>query len=128
MALYMLQDCYGGQYYSAGDTASTSDFGGSLPANWTPCGAVDTLDASAAAAYWAQGPQPVGLVRARWSTHRSCCAADYEMGGKRQRARQLPAMDPEWIGCWPWAVAGAHAVGADAALIPHASALLSSWA
>jgi hypothetical protein len=71
MASYRwLQDGVGpsGHYFNAGDIVSTSDVGGLLPANWVPPGAVEPLDASAVAAFYAAGPQIMPLlVRQQWS-------------------------------------------------------------
>jgi hypothetical protein len=62
-----LQDAYvAGRYYHAGDTASTADVGGSLPANWKPNPNVDPLDAAAVTAFFNVGPQPLGLVRSQF--------------------------------------------------------------
>jgi hypothetical protein len=71
MARYRwLQDGVGpsGQYFNAGDIASTADVGGTLPANWVPPPAVDPLDTAAVNAFYAAGPQLLGLVRQQWST------------------------------------------------------------
>jgi hypothetical protein len=64
-----LQDGVGpsGHYFHAGDIVSTSDVGGLLPANWVPPGAVEPLDNSAVAAFYAAGPQFTPLVRQQWS-------------------------------------------------------------
>jgi hypothetical protein len=68
MAAYrFLQDASVGQfYYPAGTIASTADVGGTLPVGWPPNGAVDPLDATAVTAFYALGPQPLGLVRPQW--------------------------------------------------------------
>jgi hypothetical protein len=64
MAQYrFLQDAYIDRYYQAGDVASTSDVGGTLPANFIPPAAVDPLDQSAVNAFHAAGPQQLGAVR-----------------------------------------------------------------
>jgi hypothetical protein len=64
-----LQDASVGQlYYEAGTIASTADVGGTLPSGWKPNGDVDPLDTAAVNAFWAMGPQPLGLVRAQFST------------------------------------------------------------
>jgi hypothetical protein len=68
-AYRFLQDSWiGGAYYLAGTVASTSDVGGSLPANWVPSNAVDPLDAAGAQAMWSAGPKLLGLVRQQWSS------------------------------------------------------------
>jgi hypothetical protein len=67
---YFLSDhSIGGQYYPAGTIASTADvIGGTLPLNWTPSGSVDPLDASALAAFYAQGPQqPQNPIRTQFT-------------------------------------------------------------
>jgi hypothetical protein len=58
MALYRFLSAHsiGGQYYEAGDRASTADVGGSLPANFIPSGNMEPLDAAAVNAFWAAGP------------------------------------------------------------------------
>jgi hypothetical protein len=61
MAKYrFLQDHYiGNLYFSAGTTASTSDVGGLLPANWVPTPNVDPLDTPAVEAFYAAGPNKI---------------------------------------------------------------------
>ena len=70
MSLYrFLEDASVGQnYYQAGTQASTQDVGGTLPTGWIPNGNIDPLDAGALAAFYAKGPQPLGLVRPQFST------------------------------------------------------------
>jgi hypothetical protein len=64
-----LQDASVGRtYYEAGTVASTADVGGTLPVGWVPPAAVDPLDAPAAAAFFAAGPQLLGSVRTQWTT------------------------------------------------------------
>jgi hypothetical protein len=65
-----LQDAYvNGYYYLAGSSAATADVSptstvpNTLPIGWKPNGNVDPLDANAVTAFYALGPQPLGLVR-----------------------------------------------------------------
>jgi hypothetical protein len=86
-----LQDAYVGQYFLAGTTAATADVaGGTLPIGWTPSVCVDPLDTAAVNAYWAAGPQLLGLVRQQWSTipvtppvtyWRAVGGGQYQLGG-----------------------------------------------
>jgi hypothetical protein len=55
------------RYYFAGETASTADVGGTLPTGWVPSNNVEPLDTPAVAAFYAQGPQQLGLVRGHWT-------------------------------------------------------------
>jgi hypothetical protein len=69
MASYrFVEDCYVDRFYQAGTIASTADVGGTLPAGWIPNNNVDPLDAAAVNAFYAQGPQPLGLVRRQWQS------------------------------------------------------------
>jgi hypothetical protein len=56
-----------GQYYQAGDIASTADVGGTLPTGWVPSNNVDPLDTPAVTAFWTAGFQPLGPVLNHWS-------------------------------------------------------------
>jgi hypothetical protein len=81
MAQYrFLVDHYIGGYYSAGDTATTADVGGSLPANWKPTGGCDPLDTPAVNAFYAAGPQATPLIRTQWSTIFVAAPATYWKG------------------------------------------------
>jgi hypothetical protein len=72
MAQYrFLTDHYiGTTYILAGTTASTADAigGGTLPINFRPSGNCEPLDTPAVNAFYAQGPQLLGLVRPQWAT------------------------------------------------------------
>jgi len=82
MALYrFLSDCSVGQFvYPAGTEASTSDAGGTLPANFPPNGNMEPLDQAALTAFYSQGPQSLGLVRAQWTTQAVNPPATYWKG------------------------------------------------
>jgi hypothetical protein len=65
-----LEDAYvNGYYYLAGSSAATADVAATstipntLPIGWKPNPNVDPLDANAVAAFYAMGPQLLGLVR-----------------------------------------------------------------
>jgi hypothetical protein len=68
MATYrMLQDHYvANQLLLTGTIQSTADVGGVLPTNWKPSANVEPLDAAAVSAFYALGPQPLGLVRQQY--------------------------------------------------------------
>jgi hypothetical protein len=69
MATYrFLQDASVGPYlYLAGTEASTSDVGGTLPANFVPGAFCDPIDSAAVTAFLNAGPQNPVLARQQWS-------------------------------------------------------------
>jgi hypothetical protein len=79
MSVYRFtQDAFvNNQIYLAGTTASTSDVGGSLPANWIPGSCVDPIDTPAILAVWNAGPRQTPLARQQWSTIGVAPAAIY---------------------------------------------------
>ena len=67
-------------YYESGTTASTADVGGTLPVNLPPNGNMEPLDGAALTAFYNQGPQTCGLVRAEWTTQAVNPPATYWKG------------------------------------------------
>ena len=64
----LLADHYiNNQLLPAGTTQTTADIpGGLLPANWQPSNAVEPLDTPAVNAFYAAGPQLLGLLRGQF--------------------------------------------------------------
>lgn len=70
MSLYrfLADHSVGPFYFQAGTTASTADDGVGLPpVGWVPTGGVEPLDSSAAAAFFAAGPQFGWPIRQQWT-------------------------------------------------------------
>jgi len=94
----LLADHYiNNQLLPAGTTQTTADIpGGLLPANWQPSNAVEPLDTPAVNAFYAAGPQLLGLLRGQ-------SASDLLAMVSHQRWNVLPTLDTNRP--WRWACA-----------------------